>query len=108
MPQIMIKGLDESQVKTLAKNTSEKLAEIVDCPADWFLYDSIPSKFYSHEGEELNQAVVAVHWFYREQPIQDLVATCLHNELKNLGFEFTQVSFSLFSKESYYEDGEHF
>ncbi len=108
MPQIMIKGLEDFQVKTLAKNTSEKLSAIVDCPADWFLYDSAPAKFYSHTGEELKQAVIAVHWFQRSQDVQDAVASCIDNELKSLGFESTQISFSLFLKESYYEDGEHF
>ncbi len=108
MPQIIIKGLNEKEVISLAKATSEKLANICECPSDWFVYDSVPSKFFSCEGEEIKHAVVAVHWFKREQAVQDKVAICLDTEIKNLGFETSQVSFSIFEKEGYYEDGEHY
>ncbi len=108
MPQIMIKGLNEKEVSSFAKNTSDKLAEIVGCPADWFIYDSISSKIYSNTGEEMKYAIISVHWFKREQEVQDKVTLCLDTELSNLGFEGTQISFSVFLEESYYEDGKHF
>ncbi len=108
MPQIMLKGLSENQVSTLAKNTSENLSKIVGCPADWFIFDSISSTIFSHTGEKSEQAIIAVHWFKREQEIQDKVALCLDKELEKLGFQDRQISFSVFLKECYYENGTHY
>ena len=108
MPQITVKGIKEDDVKVLAKNTSKQLADICSCPSDWFVYDYIPSKFYNDMGEEIVNPVVQVWWFEREQDVQDKVVACLDNEIKNLGYEFSQISFSVFYKSSYYENSEHF
>ncbi len=108
MPQIIVKGLDEKQMMTLAKTTSNTLGSICACDANWFVFESTNAYFINSDGEKFNQAVVQVHWFKRSQEIQDKVAGLLDKAIKDMGFDFTQISFHLFYEEAYYEDGEHF
>ena len=108
MPQLIVKGIREDEVKVLAKSAAPDLADICNCPIDWFTFDYIPSKFYDFTGKEIVNPVIQVWWFEREQDVQDKVVACLDNEIKNLGYEFSQISFSVFYKSSYYENSEHF
>ena len=98
MPQIIVKGVTENEAKSLAMDTAAKLGEIVDCPADWFVFDYMQSKFFDETGEIKHWPVVQVWWFSRPQ----------EDYFKQLGYPGSQISFHIFEYSSYYEEGEHF
>ena len=107
MPQLIVKGIREDEVKVLAKSAAPDLADICNCPIDWFTFDYIPSKFYDFTGKEIVNPVIQVWWFERPQELQDKVAKCLDKHIKSFGYTFSQISFSIFYDESIYKDGEH-
>ena len=108
MPQIIVKGATEEQVKALAIETAPKLGEIVDCPADWFVFDYMQSKFFDFSGEIKHWPVVQVWWFERPQEAQDAVAKTINDYFVGIGYPGTQISFHIFEYSAYYEEGEHF
>ncbi len=108
MPQIIVKGVKENEVKALAMDTCKTLGQIVDCPSDWFVFDWQESKFFDETGEIKHWPVVQVWWFARGQEVQDGVVTTLNDYFKKLGYPGSQISFHIFEYSSYYEEGEHF
>lgn len=108
MPQIIVKGVKEEQMKKLAMDCCPKLGEICNCPSDWFVFDHVKSDFYDESGKIHHWPVVAVWWFERPQEVQDKVAAFLNDYFKQLGYPGSQISFNIFGYNSYYEDGEHF
>lgn len=108
MPQIIVKGVNENEVKQLSMDCSAKLGKICDCPSDWFVFDYIQSRFFDESGEIKHWPVVQVWWFSRPQNVQDEIATCLNEYLKKLGYPGSQISFHIFEEKAYYEEGEHF
>lgn len=108
MPQIIVKGINEEQCCALAKTAAPQLAEICGCPADWFVFDLVPSKFFNADGATCHYPVVQVWWFRRTEDVQDKVAQCLHSTLADMDFCDDQISFHLFEERNYYENGESF
>lgn len=108
MPQIIVKGMNEEQCCTLAKTAAPQLAQICECPSDWFVFDLVPSKFFTENGATPHYPVVQVWWFERPLEVQDKVADCLHSLIGEMGFCDDQISFHLFAGKDYYENGESF
>ena len=108
MPQIIVKGVTEAEVKSLAVDTCKSLGEIVDCPSDWFVFDYIQSGFFDETGEIRHWPVVQVWWFERPQEVQDAVAKLLNDYFVQLGYPGSQISFHIFDYSAYYEEGNHF
>lgn len=108
MPQIIVKGIDEAQCAALSKKAAPKLAEICECPSDWFVFDLVPSIFFNQDGATAHYPVVQVWWFSRPADIQDRVAKLLHSLFEEMGYADNQISFHLFKECDYYENGESF
>lgn len=108
MPQIIVKGVKEEEVKKLSMECSPKLGEMCDCPSDWFVFDYIESKFFDETGLIKHWPVVQVWWFERPQEVQDKFAKCLNDYFVELGYTGSQISFHIFDENSYYEEGQHF
>ena len=52
---------------------------------------------------------VEVAWFDRGQEVQDMVAKIITDNIReNLNVESMDLAFTVFEKEKYYENGEHF
>ena len=108
MPQIIVKGVKSREMPKMAVECSAKLADICQCPQDWFVFDHINSDFYDMNGKTEHWPVGQVWWFERPQEMQDEVAKCLNNYVKAIGYRGSQISFHIFGYSSYYEDGEHY
>lgn len=108
MPQIIVKGLTPTQAESLAVKAAPALGNICSCPADWFVFDLSPSKFFDENGPTSHWPVVQVWWFKRPVNVQDKVASYLNEEFKLLGFNGSQISFHIFNEADYYEDGQHY
>ena len=108
MPQIIVKGISQQEAKSLAMDTAAKLGQIVECPADWFVFDWQESKFFDESGEIKHWPVVQVWWFSRPQQVQDAVAKTLNDYFVGLGYPGSQISFHIFEYAAYYEEGNNF
>ncbi len=106
MPQIIIKGLNEEQCAELSVKSAPELARICNCPSDWFTFDLVRSRFYDKNGKIAPYPVVQVWWYERPMEVQDKVAKFLHKQFENMGFHCDQISFHIFEKERYYENGD--
>ena len=108
MPQIIVKGVKEEEMKEISMNCAPVLAKLCDCPDDWFVFDYVQSKFYDVTGEIKHWPVVQVWWFERPQQVQDSFAECIENRMRKLGYPGSQISFHIFKESAYYEEGQHF
>ncbi|HBG1558843.1 DUF1904 family protein [Clostridioides difficile] len=78
MPQIKIRGINENDICKI----SEKM---------------------------IVYPFVEVAWFDRGQEVQDIVARIITDSIRNnLDVESMDLAFTVFEKEKYYENGEHF
>ena len=108
MPQIICKGLKEEEVIGLSLTLSEKLAEIMDTPKDWFLFEHIERKCYVAGNSLIGDPIIDIWWFDRGQEIKDLTAKAVDSDIRALGYNQIEVVFHQCIHESYYENGEHY
>ena len=83
MPQIKVRGINENDICKISEKMIDELVEAVKCPRDYFEIECIKS--------------VAI----RNGKITD-------NIRENLNVESMDLAFTVFEKEKYYENGEHF
>ena len=85
MPQIKIRGINENQICEISEKMIDELVDAVKCPRDYFEIECI--------GQE----------------VQDTVAKIITDNIReNLNIESMDLAFTVFEKEKYYENGEHF
>lgn len=108
MPQIICKGLKEQEVIHLSKTLSENLAEIMNTPKDWFLFEYIERKCYVL-GEKLSgDPIIDIWWFDRGQDIKDKTAQAIDKSIRVLGYEQIEIVFHECKEDSYFENGKHY
>ncbi|SHJ77042.1 DUF1904 domain-containing protein [Paramaledivibacter caminithermalis] len=108
MPQIKIRGIGAEKIRSISKELVDELTQIVGCPRDYFTIECIETTSI-FDGEVVETyPFIEVVWFDREQDIQDKVAKTLTKYVNQLGVKDLDIAFTLFQKNRYYENGEHF
>ncbi|WP_278682517.1 DUF1904 domain-containing protein [Paraclostridium bifermentans] len=109
MPQIKIRGINETDVCKISENMIDKLVEAVKCSRDYFEIECIKSVAIRDGKIAEVYPFVEVAWFDRGQEVQDIVAKIITDSIRNnLDVESMDLAFTVFEKEKYYENGEHF
>jgi hypothetical protein len=109
MPQIKIRGVKAEEVCKISENVIDELVEAVKCPRDYFEIECIQSLAIRNGQISEVYPFVEVSWFDRGQETQDKVAKIITDSMrKNLKIESMDLAFTVFEKEKYYENGEHF
>lgn len=109
MPQIKVRGIKASDICTISEKMIDELVEAVKCPRDYFEIECIQSVAIKNGKISEVYPFVEVSWFDRGQEIQDVVASIITNNIReNLKIENMDLAFTVFEKEKYYENGEHF
>lgn len=108
MPQIRFKGIKKEEVAQLSGVVIEEMSELMDTPKDWFQVEYDPVQVFLDGEESRGEPMVQVWWFKRGQEVQDKAATRLNEMVCELGYDYAVVSFHVFEKQDYYEDGTHF
>lgn len=107
MPMLKFRGISTEEVKRESKELVDKLAEVIECPRDYFTLEMINST-YIFDGEEVEQpSLVEVSWFDRGLEIQDKVANIITEHFKGER-EYLEVFFNKLEARNYYENGKHF
>lgn len=109
MPHLRFRGLTGPVVSLLSKELAGPLSEAVGSPQDHFTYEVIQTQYF-FDGEYVGGSpFVEILWFAREQSIQNQVTEIITTQIKSLTPELdVVVVFTNLSKQSYYENGEHF
>ena len=109
MPHLRLYAVPEEAAVAASETLLPKLAEIVDCPLDYFTLQLINSTFYSAGKKVCGEPYIDVHWFAREQAVQDKFAACVQEFFLPYfsGQDITCVFTTLEGKD-YYENGVHY
>ena len=109
MPMIRIRGIQMNKIKQVSSKLVEDLHHIIGCPKDYFTIECMHSTFI-YEGKDVEApTLIEVAWFDRGQEVQDTVAKIITDNIReNLNIESMDLAFTVFEKEKYYENGEHF
>ncbi|MBO3444430.1 DUF1904 domain-containing protein [Clostridium sp. CCUG 7971] len=109
MPQIKIRGIHENEILKISENMIDSLVEAVKCPRDYFEIECIKSVAIRDGKIADVYPFVEIAWFDRGQEVQDTVAKIITDSIRNnLSVENMDLAFTVFEKEKYYENGEHF
>lgn len=109
MPQIKIRGIHENEILKISENMIDNLVEAVKCPRDYFEIECIKSVAIRDGKIADVYPFVEIAWFDRGQEVQDTVAKIITDSIRNnLDVESMDLAFTVFEKEKYYENGEHF
>ncbi len=108
MPQITIRGIQADKICKISSDMLNELTEIIGCPRDYFTIDCL--NVTSVYDNEITQTFpfISVGWFDRGQDIQDKVAKAITKHIKSLGIEDVEIAFTVFEKNKYYSNGEHY
>ena len=109
MPHLRIRAVDLEHVRALSETLAPELATAMNTEIDNFTFEAIPTEFFFNGHAANGYPFVEVLWFARPQAVQDYSARIITQQIKQL----TQapdvvVVFVALSRESYYENGEHF
>lgn len=109
MPQIKIRGIHENDICKISEKMIDNLVEAVKCPRDYFEIECIKSVAIRHGKISDVYPFVEVAWFDRGQEVQDKVANIITKSIREeLNINNIDLAFTIFEKEKYYENGEHF
>lgn len=108
MPQLIFKGVEKEDIKSLSKEMATKLAEVIACPRDYFTFEIVNTEFV-FDGEEVKAyPFVQINWFDRGQEVQDETAKVVYEMLKTKGYNDVDIFFTVLEEVKYYENGRHF
>lgn len=108
MPQLKVRGIDAEKLKKISKELIDELTEIVGCPRDYFTIECI-STTSIFDGELVKTyPFIEVAWFDRGQEVQDRVADTITKYANKIGVQDLDMTFTVFEKNRYYENGKHF
>lgn len=109
MPQIIIRGIKPEKLCEISENMIDELVEAVKCPRDYFEIECIQSVAVRNGQISDAYPFVEVAWFDRGQEVQDKVAKIITDNIRNnLNVDSMDLAFTVFEKEKYYENGQHF
>lgn len=107
MPMLKFRGIEKSEVIKESKVLVDKLAEVINCPRDYFTLELSNSEYIFDGETSLAPSIIEVSWFDRGQEVQDKVAKIITDFFKG-DREYLEVFFNRLEEKAYYENGEHF
>lgn len=108
MPQLLIKGINVEQVKSISKSLVQELADLCACGTDNFTLEVVNSTFVFDGKEVLGYPFIEVKWFDRGLKVQNEFANIITKKVQSLGIEEVEVAFSTFMESGYYLNGKSF
>ena len=108
MPHLRFRAVEEPMVQKLSDLLPEPLSFVLGCPADYFSFEWIPSRYYFSGESVLGIPTVEIIWFDRGQDQQDLVAQMVHERMIEMGCEETTIIFTNVTEGAYYDNGQHY
>ncbi len=109
MPHLRFRGIKKEEVKEISRELVDQLAEIVQCPRDWFTLEYIDTEFIFDGKESAGYPFVEVLWFDRGQEAKDRAGAVVTKLIRRrYPVEDICVIFTNLNEKDYYENGNHF
>jgi len=108
LPQVRMKGVCEEKIIKMAPRIAEAIFEITGCPKEHIEIERLEVK--AVKGSNLTQPnpFIEIYWFDRGQEQADKTAKAITEIAKASEIESIDIAFILYSRNLYYENGEHF
>lgn len=107
MPQIIVKGMTENQLKTISESLITQLSVVMECPKSHLMLEWIPTHYIQHS-EALVYPLVEVIWFERGRDIRIKSARIITDLIQSMDYPDVEVYFTPLEKENYFENGTPF
>lgn len=109
MPHLRIRGVKREEVKEISRELVDQLAEIVECPRDWFTLECLNTEFIFDGEDSVGYPFVEVLWFDRGQDAKDRAGAAVTEMIRRkYPEEDICVIFTNLNEKDYYENGNHF
>lgn len=108
MPQIKIRGMEQSKICSISKEMLAQLETIINCPKEYLTIEHIHSTFIADGKVTEGYPFVEVLWFDRGQEVQDQTALAITKLVHSVGYPNVDIIFNAVAESDYYENGEHF
>lgn len=108
MPQLTIRGIDAEIVAKASEILPPKLANIMNCPEDYFTFDIIETRSFKNGVESPTYPFILILWFERGRTVRDVSAGTVTEVFKELGVDDLEVAFVPSDPAAYYGNGESF
>jgi len=108
MPQLIIRGLEKTEVQKISKLLVDELTVVIGCPRDYFTIELLASTFIRDGEEVAGTPLIQVNWFDRGQAIQDQAAAAIDHHIRALGYNQIEIFFTVLQEAKYYENGKHY
>ncbi len=108
MPQLIIKGMEQEQIKKISRPLVDELQGIIGCPRDYFTIEAVNSVFIMDGEQQAVTPLVQVNWFDRGQQVQDQAAAAIFRHIAGVGFSQVETFFVVLQENNYYENGAHY
>lgn len=108
MPQLIIKGLEQEQIRKLSRPLIDELQGIIGCPRDYFTIEAVNSVFIMEDELQSVTPLIQVNWFDRGQQVQDQAAAAIYRQIAGAGCGQAEIFFVALQESSYYENGKHY
>lgn len=84
MPHLRFRGVKREEVKEISRELVDHLAEIVQCPRDWFTLEYIDTEFIFDGKETDGYPFVEVLWFDRGQEAKNRAGAVVTELIRRL------------------------
>ncbi len=108
MPQIIIRGMSQEDVKSISKQLVTELTECIGCPREYFTIELLQTICISEGEVSKSTLFVQVNWFDRGQAVRDQAAAILDRNIRNVGYSEIEIYFLVLDENKYYENGCHY
>ena len=77
MPKIVISGISEEVVRTVAPRLIPAVAEALACPVEWISFEYVPSVYFAAEADKERCPMVEIYWFKRPVELMQKISSIL-------------------------------
>ena len=97
MPKIVISGISEEVVRTVAPRLIPAVAEALACPVEWISFEYVPSVYFAAEADK------EIYWFKRPVELMQKISSIFSEELSRVGINRVIIQIIDTLRENYFD-----
>ena len=103
MPKIVISGISEEVVRTVAPRLIPAVAEALACPVEWISFEYVPSVYFAAEADKERCPMVEIYWFKRPVELMQKISSIFSEELSRVGINRVIIQIIDTLRENYFD-----
>lgn len=109
MPHIRISNLDKEKAIKFSKDLAHIVSTISETPTEYIkVFHTNYNCILNYGFKETSFPIIDIYWMPRKQEICDNVARFITDYFKTHGYSFVQITFTEFSGNLFFENGQHY